>query len=51
MQDNALEPPGALAVVDDPMFSEHRSSEPHPERPERLEAARAGLRDAKLGVE
>jgi acetoin utilization deacetylase AcuC-like enzyme len=29
-----------LAVVDDPFLDEHRSLEPHPERPERLAAAR-----------
>jgi acetoin utilization deacetylase AcuC-like enzyme len=29
-----------LAVVDDPFFDEHRAPEPHPERPERLAAAR-----------
>ena len=30
----------ALAVVDDPFLDEHRALEPHPERPERLAAAR-----------
>jgi acetoin utilization deacetylase AcuC-like enzyme len=29
-----------LAIVDDPLLDEHRSLEPHPERPERLAAAR-----------
>jgi acetoin utilization deacetylase AcuC-like enzyme len=29
-----------VAIIDDPLFSEHRATEPHPERPERLEAAR-----------
>lgn len=32
-----------LLVVDDPRFERHRASSAHPERPERLEAARAGL--------
>jgi acetoin utilization deacetylase AcuC-like enzyme len=35
--------PNALAIVDDPLFSEHRSEDAHPERPERLDAARAAL--------
>jgi acetoin utilization deacetylase AcuC-like enzyme len=30
----------SLAVVDDPLFDEHRPPGPHPERPERLAAAR-----------
>jgi acetoin utilization deacetylase AcuC-like enzyme len=29
-----------LAIFDDPLLDEHRSREPHPERPERLAAAR-----------
>lgn len=33
-----------IAVVDDSRFDDHRSAEPHPERPERLDAARAALR-------
>lgn len=37
----------AVAVVDDPRFDEHRPQGYHPERPERLAAARAGL-DAAL---
>ncbi len=36
-------PMRTLAVADDPLFSLHRSESPHPERPERLEAARDGL--------
>jgi acetoin utilization deacetylase AcuC-like enzyme len=32
-----------LAVVDDPLLDEHRSLEPHPERPERLAAARRAV--------
>ncbi len=32
-----------IAVVDDRRFDQHRSNELHPERPERLIAARAGL--------
>jgi acetoin utilization deacetylase AcuC-like enzyme len=37
-----------LALVDDPLFSEHRADGPHPERPERLEAARAAVAGASL---
>ena len=33
-----------IAVVDDPSFDLHRSARRHPECPERLDAARAGLR-------
>jgi acetoin utilization deacetylase AcuC-like enzyme len=33
-----------LAVVDDPRFDGHHSPSAHPERPERLDAARDGLR-------
>jgi acetoin utilization deacetylase AcuC-like enzyme len=32
-----------LAVVDDPLLDEHRALEPHPERPERLAAARRAV--------
>lgn len=39
---------GALAVIDDPLFAEHRSEDPHPERPERLTAARAAVAKAEL---
>ncbi|UCH28921.1 MAG: histone deacetylase [Myxococcales bacterium] len=35
-----------IAVVDDERFDGHRSMEMHPERPERLVAARAGLKRA-----
>ncbi len=35
-----------LLVVDDARFDLHHSVDPHPERPERLEAARAGLSSA-----
>ncbi|MBI3203994.1 MAG: histone deacetylase [Myxococcales bacterium] len=38
-----------LALVDDPLFAEHRAPAGHPERPERLDAARAGLAKAHLG--
>jgi len=38
-----------LALVDDPLFLEHRAEGPHPERPERLEAARAAVAGARLG--
>jgi acetoin utilization deacetylase AcuC-like enzyme len=51
MQDTASQASGALALVDDALFSEHRSSEAHPERPERLDAARAAVQNAKLGLE
>jgi acetoin utilization deacetylase AcuC-like enzyme len=34
---------GPLLVVDDPIFDRHRAPSPHPERPERLVAARAVL--------
>src|SRR5688572_1159692 len=37
-----------IALVDDPLFSEHRAREPHPERPERLQAARAAVAQANL---
>ena len=40
--------PQALAVVDDPLFRAHRSPEPHPERPERLDAARAAVARSEL---
>jgi acetoin utilization deacetylase AcuC-like enzyme len=40
----------ALAVVDDQLFSEHRAPSGHPERPERLDAARAGLAKAHLAM-
>jgi acetoin utilization deacetylase AcuC-like enzyme len=33
----------AIAIVDDARFDAHRARGPHPERPERLEAARSGL--------
>jgi acetoin utilization deacetylase AcuC-like enzyme len=35
--------PTGLAIVDDPLLDEHRSPEPHPERPERLAAARRAV--------
>ena len=35
--------PLPVAIVDDRRFDQHRSAEPHPERPERLAAARKGL--------
>jgi acetoin utilization deacetylase AcuC-like enzyme len=37
-----------VAFYDDPVFAEHDAGPGHPERPERLEAVRRGLRDAKL---
>lgn len=39
-----------IAVVDDPLFLEHRATGEHPERPERLEAARAAVESANLQV-
>jgi acetoin utilization deacetylase AcuC-like enzyme len=39
-----------ILIADDPRFDQHRSAGPHPERPERLAAARAGL-NAALGAE
>jgi acetoin utilization deacetylase AcuC-like enzyme len=40
-----------IAVVDDERFDGHRSPEMHPERPERLVAARAGLKRAVAAEE
>lgn len=40
----------ALAIADDPLFLEHRASGPHPERPERLTAARAALASAHIAL-
>jgi acetoin utilization deacetylase AcuC-like enzyme len=37
-----------FCVVDDPVFERHHAAGPHPERPERLVAARSALRTAKL---
>jgi acetoin utilization deacetylase AcuC-like enzyme len=37
-----------VALYDDPLFREHDSGRGHPERPERLEAVRSGLRQAGL---
>ncbi|MBX3271594.1 MAG: histone deacetylase [Sandaracinaceae bacterium] len=39
-----------FALLDDPSFDDHRARGPHPERPERLEAARAGARAALEGA-
>jgi len=39
-------PDETIAVVDDPRFDAHTAQGDHPERPERLHAARAGLRSA-----
>ncbi len=33
----------SLLIIDDPRFEDHRARDTHPERPERLAAARAGL--------
>ena len=37
-----------VLLYDDPIFREHDAGRGHPERPERLEAVRRGLRDAGL---
>ena len=37
-----------VALYDDPLFREHDAGPGHPERPERLDAIRRGLRDAGL---
>jgi acetoin utilization deacetylase AcuC-like enzyme len=37
-----------VGLYDDPIFREHDSGHGHPERPERLDAARRGLREAGL---
>ena len=40
-----------VGFYDDPVFGEHDAGAGHPERPERLEAVRLGLRDAGLDEE
>jgi acetoin utilization deacetylase AcuC-like enzyme len=40
----------AFGIVDDPLFFEHRASGPHPERPERLSAAREALATADIAL-
>lgn len=40
----------SLALVDDPRFDEHFARGPHPERPERLHAARSGLEAGARGA-
>jgi acetoin utilization deacetylase AcuC-like enzyme len=42
---------GRLAIVDDPLFAAHRAGESHPERPERLMAARDALATTSLSLE
>src|SRR5262245_41784362 len=37
-----------MSVVDDPLFLEHQADGPHPERPERLAAARSAVSHAAL---
>jgi len=37
-----------VGLYDDPLFREHDAGRGHPERPERLDAVRNGLREAKL---
>jgi acetoin utilization deacetylase AcuC-like enzyme len=43
MEVGALRARSRVAVVDDVRFDDHRPTEHHPERPERLDAARSGL--------
>ncbi len=51
MQHGSTSPVPALALGDDPLFSSHRAvGGQHPERPERLEAARAALARADLDL-
>ena len=40
-----------VGLYDDPIFREHDAGSGHPERPERLEAVREGLREAGLESE
>ena len=40
-----------LALVDDPLFCEHRAPAGHPERPERLHAARAAIARADIDLQ
>jgi acetoin utilization deacetylase AcuC-like enzyme len=40
-----------VGFYDDPLFGEHDAGEGHPERPERLEAVRRGLRDGGIEKE
>src|SRR5438105_3310280 len=42
---------GMVGVVDDPSFDLHRSRGYHPERPERLVAARAAVKRAGIRVQ
>src|SRR5688500_2259060 len=37
-----------VGLYDDPLFREHDAGAAHPERPERLDAVRRGLREAAL---
>ncbi len=39
-----------LALADDALFAEHRAPEAHPERPERLDAARRGVGEARIAT-
>lgn len=39
-----------VGFYDDPLFREHDAGSGHPERPERLDAVRRGLRDARLEI-
>lgn len=43
--------PSRVLLVDDAVFDLHAASANHPERPARLDAARAGLRRSGIGVE
>ncbi|HEY2732412.1 MAG TPA: histone deacetylase, partial [Polyangiales bacterium] len=43
--------PKSLALVDDPLFVEHRAPAGHPERAERLHAARAAVAQVELDLQ
>lgn len=43
-----IDSPRPIGVLDDPLFDRHRSRGHHPERPERLAAARAGVARAAV---
>jgi acetoin utilization deacetylase AcuC-like enzyme len=55
MKDYSLPPTGllprALALVDDPLFLEHHAPAGHPERAERLHAARAAVARTELALQ
>jgi acetoin utilization deacetylase AcuC-like enzyme len=55
MKDDSLPPTGlaprTLALVDDPLFLEHRAPAGHPERAERLHAARAAVARSEISLQ